>query len=264
MGSLRVIASGNVQPHADPAWDALVSPADKRRSPRIWQLASTAAARALTGTELRPRALVSATALGALDETRLFLDRLFSENLGSPRNFVASVHNSMAGKLALDLGIQGPNLTLCDSHNSLAAAVAAAQLLDEADLPVLIVAVDENTALIEQLTPYFSAECQAVLARGWKDGAVAFLCDRGEGGPRIDSLGPAPKGEASAQQACALLAAPITAQGAQLLQLAETCTSFLQPALVAEQLLREKRSCRYAIPSYAPTCETVAVLDLCA
>ena len=77
----------------------------KRRDPRIWQMAYVATHRAIESSPLKPRSIVVATALGALDETKNFLDGVFSDGLGSPRNFIASVHNSMAGKIAQEFKI---------------------------------------------------------------------------------------------------------------------------------------------------------------
>lgn len=260
---LHVLRTGVVVPSTEPDWNAGISPGDKRRSPRIWQMASVAVARALDGLNTAPRSLVSATALGALDETRLFLEKVFTEGLGSPRNFIASVHNSMAGKLALDHNIQGPNLTLCDGQNSLAAALVAADLLTPEDFPTVVVAVDESIPLLEDLLPYFAPQCRAGLRDGWEDAAVALVLSpqASDAQGTVSAVGPVPGGEdpaARIEQLAATLGSDV-----QAMDLSETSSSFVQPAMSVCQLLTAGDGGRFAVPCHAPTTGAVAIIDVC-
>ena len=130
---MPILAAACVEPDADPSWSASLPAAIKRRDPRIWQMAYAAAHRVVSNGTAVPASIVCATALGALDETRNYLDGVFKDGFGSPRHFIASVHNSMAGKLALEFKIAGPNLTVCEGQNSFASALAAASLLSPED-----------------------------------------------------------------------------------------------------------------------------------
>jgi hypothetical protein len=263
--TLRLLATGLVQPRLEEGWDAGLSAADKRRSPRIWRMASVAAQRTLAASVVVPRSLVAATALGALDETRAFLDRLYSEGLGSPRNFIASVHNSMAGKLAQELTIRGPNLTICDGQNSFAAALVAADLLSDDDLPVLVIAVDENVELLSRLVPNFSEECRAFLHTEWTDGAAGFLLSReaADDAPRLRAAGPSPTDREGAEQTCAALLPPPEDRSPTFVPLAQCSTSFLGPPMTVHELACGQSSGCWVVPSFAPSSQAAAVVELC-
>lgn len=261
---LWVTAAAAVTPSDEPQWDAGISPAEKRRSPRIWRMASVAAQRVLDANGASPRSLIVATALGALDETREFLARVYTEGLGSPRNFIASVHNSMGGKLAQQFGIDGPNLTICDGQCSMASAIASADLLNDEDFPVLLIAVDESVQMLEELLPYFPPQCRHFLQPGWKDGAVALLCCRKQDGARakIRALGPTPVDAEDAEATVTRLCAELDGI-TRAVPIEESSTDFIRPAAVVEEHLNRAQPGRYAIPSYSPTAGVVAVIDLC-
>ncbi|MBD3243658.1 MAG: hypothetical protein GF331_23915 [Chitinivibrionales bacterium] len=261
---LSILAAAAVTPSDEPEWDAAIPAGEKRRSPRIWRMASVAAQRALDAGTVTPRSLVVATALGALDETREFLARVYTEGLGSPRNFIASVHNSMGGKLAQQFGIDGPNLTICDGQCSTASAIVAADLLDTSDFPVLLIAVDESVRMLEELLPFFPPQCRQFLTPGWKDGAVALLCGRegDEGRARIRALGPTPAAEEAVDETVAQLCAGLD-NLTKTIPTEESSADFVRPAALVEQCVRQAQPGRYAIPSYSPTAGAVAVIDLC-
>ena len=107
---LSVLSSSAIIPRREPEWEKEVPASLKRRDPRIWQMAYLAASRTLGKTDLKPNSIVIGTGLGALDETKNVLDGVYGEGFSSPRNFIASVHNSIAGKLALNSGSQVPTL----------------------------------------------------------------------------------------------------------------------------------------------------------
>jgi len=262
---LRVSGVASVVPADEPSWAERISPAEKRRAPRIWQMASVAAHRLCDPRpEIRLRSLVVATGLGALDETRCFLDGVFREGHGSPRNFIASVHNSMGGKLAQDLMIDGPSLTLCDAQNSFAAALGSVDLLHDNELPALVMVVDESVELLDQLLPHLSDGCRQFLRPGWREAAVAFLCSRdGAAGPTLRAAGPMPVADVPADDTCGALSAEAFGADRNVLALAECSTSFPMPAMAAARLLRSGNRGRFVVPSYAPWAQALALVEVC-
>ena len=82
--------------------------------------------------------------MGSLSETYDFLIRLFEsgERLSSPTDFVGTVHNAIAGQLALWSGAQGANLTMTSGSSSFEDALLTSALLtphDEYDSKILLV-----------------------------------------------------------------------------------------------------------------------------
>jgi hypothetical protein len=252
-----------VRPATDEGWTAEVPARLRRRDPRIWQMTHVAAARALARSPAAPRSIVSATALGALDETQAFLDALFRTGLGSPRNFMASVHNSMAGKLAIELKILGPNLTLCDGVNSLASALTAAAMLDAAAFPSLVVLSDEKTAFLRNLAPYLPASCGFLADAGWDEGAAAFVVgpDAQSRGPLLRAAGPAPVGGRSPAQACSALAQSLGAASCGAAEIDGASDSFVRPGFLLYDFVARGVSGR--IPTCDPRSGSVAIIDLC-
>ena len=254
-----------VSPAAQANWAESVPPAMKRRDPRIWQMAYAAAKRVidLCPSAPPPRSIVVGTALGALEETRLFLDGVYTDGLGSPRSFIASVHNSMAGKLALEFKIGGPNLTLCDSHNSFASAIIAADLLDDADFPVLLCIADERIALLDELRTHLSRRCQPYLSDHWEEGAAAFLLSAAPaaGETAVRAFGPFPAERHDPDAVCRELMEKAGCDASLEIHVAEHSTSFIQPAISAVKML-ERGAASGVIGSYSPTTGAVAVVEL--
>jgi hypothetical protein len=259
---LSIVNHASVRPQQEPDWAAALPASIKRRDPRIWQMAYAACARLLDGVETRPRSLVVATALGALDETKNFLDGVFTDGFGSPRNFIASVHNSMAGKLALEFKIAGPNLTFCDGPNSLASSIIAASLFTPDQYPVLVVAVDENIELLTQLNPYLSRECTGRLVADWDDGAAAFLIDSFKPDTAsVRATGPTLLGSASADDICQNLAQKMSPEQFEYVAMAASSISFVNPAFCLCQALKA-RAPRTVIGSHSSSANAVALIDL--
>jgi hypothetical protein len=268
MNTLSLSAAARLLPAEEPKFRELLPPAVKRRDPRIWQMAFEAARRAIERSPASPRSIVTATALGALDETCRFLDGIFKDNLGSPRNFVASVHNSMAGRLAMLFKISGPNLTICDGQNSLASAIAVCAAFDADSLPALVVAVDEHTELLARLLPHVSAECRAYLHPGWVDGAVAFVVDRPQAGGayQVAALGPAPLApDQKPRTAVDALCSRAGLDPAHCMQPRHSSISFLRPAIVVQQRLEASNAdpLPLIVPSYSPAARAAALVYLC-
>ena len=100
----------------------------KRKTPPVFQAAYFAAKEVIEKNE-KPQAIICVSALGCLNETISFLDKLDETNFGSPKDFVYSVHNSLGGMLAKEFEIFGPNLTIM--AKSFDEAQIIAEMLDE-------------------------------------------------------------------------------------------------------------------------------------
>ncbi len=263
MSALNIRGYSAAIPGADGAWQAELPAHIKRRDPRIWTMAYAATARLLKTISEKPRSLCVGTALGALDETKNFLDGVFKDGFGSPRNFIASVHNSMAGKLALEFSIDGPNLTLCDGQNSFASALAVCGLLPGDSFPCLVVAVDEAVPLLQELAPHLSIECQTGTAAMGEEGAVALLLDRSSPAclPAIRAVTPTPVGPHTPEACAAALAESFGAKAAAVRPL-EDCRSFLSAALQVHAVLGSAGPGTFIVPSYSPSSMACAAIEV--
>ena len=106
-----------------------------RRMDRLSQMVVTAcrtaladAALAFTAAEAEEAGIVVGTAFGNLVESEEFLRGLFAKGpaLTNPLTFPNLVLNAPAGYVAIDLGLRGPNLTVCCGEASGEAALAVA------------------------------------------------------------------------------------------------------------------------------------------
>jgi len=94
------------------------------------------------------------TALGALSETHDFLDKLYASNefYTSPIDFVGSVHNAPAGKVAMKEKVQGANVTMSGGDASFEQALTAAQYLSaESRQPLLVGGADEMHPIFSEV-----------------------------------------------------------------------------------------------------------------
>jgi hypothetical protein len=265
MEYLSILNAAKLEPMRETSWTDEVPASLKRRDPRIWQMAYVATHRAITASPLMPRSIVVATALGALDETTKFLDGVFSDGLGSPRNFIASVHNGVAGKIAQEFKISGPNLTLCDGHNSFASTVGACSLLLDKDFPALVVAIDENIELLDLLIPHLSPDCRRALDNNEEEGAIAFLLSNKAGGhgPRLRSKGPLFIGDRNADEACETLAASQKTELSPIVSLpSKTTGSFLSVPFGVFELFRNGSAGHYSLGSFSPSSKSMALVEL--
>jgi hypothetical protein len=266
MDYLFIVNAAALAPKMEAAWTDEVPASLKRRDPRIWQMAYGAATRAMKNCPAKPNSIIVATALGALDETKNFLDGVFTDGFGSPRNFIASVHNSMAGKLAQEFKVPGPNLTLCDGHNSLASAIGTCALLKDGDFPALVVAVDENIELLDRLIPYLSPECKQSLYDNSQEGAVAFLLSNNADtpGPRVRSKGPFFIGDKSADEACSKLIASQNHEMQTTVSLpSQTTGSFLSVPFAIYGIYCKQSAGHFYVGSFSPSSKSMAIVELC-
>ncbi|MEJ2639959.1 MAG: beta-ketoacyl synthase N-terminal-like domain-containing protein [Desulfosarcinaceae bacterium] len=137
-------------------------------------------------TEAPPTAIYFGTGWGALSETHDFLDRLFKteERFPSPMDFIGSVHNAPAGQIALWTGATKDNLTTTCPYAAFEQALLSAELLQNGNGSVLLLAADEAHS---QLSPRLDPDVAA----------GARLADGG-GALRLDPR-PDPKADPKAQ-----------------------------------------------------------------
>jgi hypothetical protein len=261
---VNILKTSIIRPGTDPDWNIDVPKKMRFRTSRIWCMAYAVVNKLLSGTDCQPKSIVVATALGALEDTRIFLDGVFKDGFGSPRSFIASVHNSMAGKLALDFDIKGPNLTVCDGQNSFASALISASLLLKTDFPVVLVVLDEKVELLDTVIPHLSDTCKEYLNSEWEEAAVAYLLDDATktGEPFASAAGPLPVYDMSPENKCADLAASFE-NSPILLPVSQTSDSFIKPAIIAYDMISESKKGNHAIGSYSPSAKAAAVVNIC-
>ena len=117
-----------------------------RRVPVVFQAAFLAAKSAIKNQE-KPAAIICISALGCLNETISFIDKLEETSFGSPKDFVFSVHNSLGGMLAKEFEIRGANITLCSTD--IEKAIEIAKILDEKT--ILIIEFDDGNEFAKQV-----------------------------------------------------------------------------------------------------------------
>ncbi len=235
--NLSILSVGSVIPHCEENWLSEVPKSLKRRTPKVWQMSHLAVSRALGKCDKKPTAIVSAAALGALDETVNFFNKFAETGLGSPRHFIASVHNSTGGKLAVDFGIKGTNLSLCDSHTSLSSAIVSASLLK--DEVILLVISEEHLDILDEIYEEIGVD---IVAKDPKEGAIALLVtkEKIEGAVTISATAPN----------------PVTLEGAS----EDDC--FFRAAYSLLESIEEKRS--GTIESYSETLEAMSTITVTA
>lgn len=253
-----IAGSSLVLPSITPDWNACIPASMKRRDPRIWHVAYSAAHRVINETGIKPVSIIAGTALGALDETKNFLDTVFDTGFGNPRHFIASVHNSMAGKIALEFQIKGPNLTVCDGQNSLASAIASLDTLNVSDFPALVLLIDEHIPLLDTLRQQFSSLCKDYLEKDWIDGAFAMIldCDSVKSTNKIRAFGPS-IANGSVDSSIQSLAKDnhVTSD------ISIHSTSYLAPGIAVYNHISEGKDTG-TIASYAPSSDSVALIEL--
>ena len=102
----------------------------------------------------KPGSVFFGTGWGALSETHDFLKALYEtdERFGSPTDFMGSVHNAAAGRIAVNFKAKGPNITTTGGDYSFEQALMSAQLLaKKEDNPLLIMGADEFHPVLSNL-----------------------------------------------------------------------------------------------------------------
>jgi hypothetical protein len=252
-----------VCPSDTPDWNQCIPANMKRRDPRIWHMAYSAAHKVINDTGIKPNSIITGTALGALDETKNFLDTVYDTGFGNPRHFIASVHNSMAGKIALEFQIKGPNITVCEGQNSLASSLVMLESLNESDFPAIVILIDEHIELLDRLQPSFSSLCKDYLKPGWKDGAFALIADKHKSGckSQIRAFPPIPRTE-SIQSSINSIALKNIPDYTDEILLESCSTSYLQPGISTFESLSDSNLKRVLIGSYSPASDSVAIIEV--
>jgi hypothetical protein len=171
----------------------------------------------------------------------------------------------MAGKIAIDYKIEGPNLTVCDGQNSFASAVQTATLLNENDYPILLVIVDEKIELFNNIVLNLPANCKKYLDTEWEEAAVAFLLDSSSENrePYITATGPQLVWDQKPEKKCAEMTNNSNKNNTTLLPLSETSNSFIKPAIKTYEILNNSKKGTYAIGSFSPSAQAAAVVSIC-
>jgi len=136
----------------------------------------------------KPGAVFLGTGWGALSETHDFLQQLYEtdERFSSPTDFIGSVHNATAGRIAVKFNARGPNITTTGGDYSFEQALMAACLLAKAgDEPFLVMGADEFHPELSRLF-----DPSVALAKTPSDGGGALLLRSGNSGsgPKITPL----------------------------------------------------------------------------
>ncbi|MFC1888477.1 beta-ketoacyl synthase N-terminal-like domain-containing protein [Thermodesulfobacteriota bacterium] len=152
-----------------------LSPKDLRRMKRLPRMALALATAALADCsgENTPRAIFLGTGWGPLSETGDFLTRLFktNEKFSSPIDFVGSVHNAIAGQIAIRLNATGTNITTTGGDASFEQALFMDGLFSRREDDIsLLIGADEAHPL---LTPLFDPSTQH--SKPLSDGGGAIL-----------------------------------------------------------------------------------------
>lgn len=155
--SLEALAEGRACRGILPEEDltAHLPPRSVRRMKRLARMSLGLAAAALDEAGPgAPTAVFMGTAWGALSETHDFIEKLYAshEFFASPIDFVGSVHNAPAGRVATHFQATGPNITMTGGNASFEQALAAAGLLSPEDAGrILVLAADELHPVFSRL-----------------------------------------------------------------------------------------------------------------
>ncbi|MCB2187985.1 MAG: beta-ketoacyl-[acyl-carrier-protein] synthase family protein [Deltaproteobacteria bacterium] len=147
-----------------------------RRTKRTSQMALALATAAVAPGLPRPQAVYHATVLGSQSETQDFLQDLLAsgERHASPIDFMGSVHNAPAGRVAMHLAAPGPNLTLTGLDTAFEEAILAACLTSRGqEAPCLVLGAEE---FHPRLTPLWHPGAAAGQPL---EGGAAFLARPG-------------------------------------------------------------------------------------
>lgn len=165
-------------PLIEPDHKAYIPPAMLRRMSKVLRLSVTCATQALRNANLElAQAVIVGTGLGCVRDTLRFMDDMHQGHEGvlSPTAFIQSTHNTMAGQIALSLGVKGYNLTHVQGMQSfeMAALDAAGYLADHPEHTVLLGGMDEMTDELRQLLQRL-AETEKFDLPVLGEGAVVF------------------------------------------------------------------------------------------
>lgn len=133
-----------------------LSPRAARRLKRLSRMGLSLATAAFEDSHVdhKPESVFFGTGWGALSETHDFLKALYetNERFSSPTDFMGSVHNATAGRIAVKLNAKGPNITTTGGDYSFEQALMSAHLLaTNDDKSLLVMAADEFHPVLSRL-----------------------------------------------------------------------------------------------------------------
>ena len=158
----------------------------KRLSRMGLSLATAASENA--GNHKEPGSVFFGTGWGGLSETHDFLKALYEtdERFSSPTDFMGSVHNATAGRIAVQFNATGPNITTTGGDYSFEQALMSAHLMaTEQDKPALVMGADE---FHPELSGVFDASVAKTQTPSDGGGALLVRRVRPGSGPNLELL----------------------------------------------------------------------------
>ncbi|MBP6335433.1 MAG: beta-ketoacyl synthase chain length factor, partial [Bacteroidia bacterium] len=165
----KVNAIDNRFPCVEPDYSTFIDVKAIRRMSRIIRMGVTSSLIALRDSTIqKPDAIVVGTALGCLEDTVSFLNKLVAnkEELLNPTAFIHSTHNTISSQIALNLQCRGYNSTYVHRNISFESAIIdSILLLQEGSVnTVLTGGIDELTEtsyIILKRLGYYTPEIRA-------------------------------------------------------------------------------------------------------
>jgi hypothetical protein len=105
----------------EPSYRDFIKPVPLRRMSKFIKMGLTSALMCLNDAGIEsPDAIISATGLGAVEDTDKFLDNLTDDNesLLNPTPFIQSTHNTVAARVAIETGCHNYNMTYVHKNAS--------------------------------------------------------------------------------------------------------------------------------------------------
>jgi 3-oxoacyl-(acyl-carrier-protein) synthase len=167
-----------------------LSPRATRRLKRLSKMGLSLAMDAFddAGDDKKPDSVFFGTGWGALSETHDFLKTLYetNERFSSPTDFMGSVHNATAGRIAIKFKARGPNITTTGGNDAFEQALMSAHLLaTEKDTPLLVMGADEFHPVLSELFDPSAAQAKTPSDGG---GALLLRSTKTGSGPRLTPL----------------------------------------------------------------------------
>ncbi|MFN8155055.1 MAG: beta-ketoacyl synthase chain length factor [Bacteroidia bacterium] len=163
-----------------------------RRMSRIIRMGFYTALESLEAAgDIRPGAIISATGLGCLEDTGVFIEKLINnrEEMLSPTAFIQSTHNAVAAQIALSMQNHGYNHTWVQGGISFECALddAALWASEHPGQYVLLTAADEVTNYSLQVLKRFGLAGGEEVADGITtgEGAVSLIVSTEKGNSTI-------------------------------------------------------------------------------
>ncbi len=105
----------------EPEYRQFIKPVPLRRMSKFIKMGLTSALMCMKDAGIeKPDAIITATGLGAVEDTDKFLDNLTddNENLLNPTPFIQSTHNAVAARVAIETGCHNYNMTYVHKNSA--------------------------------------------------------------------------------------------------------------------------------------------------